>query len=58
MSVWVWAYANHNIDFSSFANDENTLVTSILDRLDNANLSSDNRICELAKCSDNSSLIF
>lgn len=52
MSVWVWAYANHNIDFSSFANDENTLVTSILDRLDNANLSSDNRICELAKCSE------
>lgn len=50
MSVWVWAYANHNINFSSYANNDEELVDEILDKLNGTNLSDNEKVCKLIDC--------
>lgn len=49
MSIWVWAYANHKIDFNQFEGNHK-LVKEISDKLNSLCLSDNEGICKKFKC--------
>ena len=49
MSIWVWAFANHNIDFNQFEGNHK-LVKEISDKLNSLCLSDNEGICKKFKC--------
>ena len=49
MSVWVWAYANHKIDFKQFEENRKLVVESS-NKLDSLCLSDIEEICERFEC--------
>ena len=53
MSIWVWAFANHKIDFKQFEGNQK-LVETISDKLNLLCLSKNDEICERLKCSKGS----
>lgn len=53
MSIWVWVFANHKIDFNQFEGNHK-LVKEISDKLNSLCLSKNDEICERLKCSKGS----
>ena len=49
MSIWVWAFANHKIDFNQFEGNHK-LVKEISDKLNSLCLSDNEGICKKFKC--------
>ena len=49
MSVWVWAFANHKIDFDKFENTI-TLTDAIIHKLNKLCLSDNLEVCQRFKC--------
>lgn len=49
MSIWVWAFANHKIDFKQFEGNQK-LVETISDKLNSLCLSDNEGICKKFKC--------
>ena len=49
MSIWVWAYANHTIDFKQFEGNHK-LVKEISDKLNSLCLSDNEEICKKFRC--------
>lgn len=49
MSVWVWAFANHKIEFDKFEN-KNAIANAIFHKLNSLRLSDDKEFCQLFRC--------